>query len=200
MARGVLAAICFLGVSWFLAGDIIRSRFQDISFTKAALEEAQSGESENSFQWRLINWGVLVSLGSEHPLMGHGAGMTMVLNPLVSPVNGVPFNAHNDFVRWFFEGGVLGLCSYMLYCVLLCRWAIRKARRIGPTQSATAFATAAAWLALLLLSAGTPEVSLQTAVQYQLYGLLALLSVGHVAGIIERQPEERNSASVPQRS
>ena len=199
MARGLLAAMCFLGVSWVLAGDIIRSRFQDISFSKAAVEAAQSGESENSFQWRLINWGVLVSLGTEHPLIGHGAGMTMVLNPLVSPVNGVPFNAHNDFVRWFFEGGALGLSCYLLYCVLLCRWAVREARRIGRTHSATAFATAAAWLALLLLSGGTPEISLQTAVQYQLYGLLALLSVGHIVHVIEHQPEGHKSASAPQR-
>ena len=200
MARGVLAAICFLGVSWLIAGDTIRNRFQDISFSRAAIEAAQSGESENSFQWRLINWGVLVSLGTEHPLVGHGAGMTMVLNPLVSPVNGVPFNAHNDFVRWFFEGGTLGLFCYVLYCVLLCRWAVREARRIERTYSATAFATAAAWLALLLLSAGTPEISLQTAVQYQLYGLLALLSVGHTAHVIEHQPEAHNSATAPQQS
>ena len=197
LKRVMIAAVCFALVSWFIAGDAIRARFQDISFGRAALEAVAAGESENSFQWRLMNWGQLVALGTEHSIIGHGAGMTMVLNPLVSSVNGVPFNAHNDFVRWFFEGGTFGLICYTLYCILLCRWSIRQARRAPQGRSPTAFAVAAAWLALLLLTAGTPEISLQTAVQYELYGFLALLSVSHIAKLSESRAGEQHPAMLP---
>jgi len=197
VSRVMIAALCFAAVSWFVGGDVIRARFQDISFSRAAVEAVAAGESENSFQWRLMNWGLLIALGTEHSLTGHGAGMTMVLNPLVSPVNDVPFNAHNDFVRWFFEGGILGLTCYSLYCILLCRWSIRQARRAPHGRSSTAFAVAAAWLALLLLTAGTPEISLQTAVQYELYGMLGLLSVSHLGDLAERPAGEHHYAIAP---
>jgi cytochrome bd-type quinol oxidase subunit 2 len=104
-------------------------------------------------------------------------GMTTVLNPLVSSENGVPFNAHNDFVRFFFEAGVLGLFCYLMYGLLISRWAIRQAREASAARWASAFAVAATWVALFFLTGGTPELSLQTAILYELYGMLALLAV-----------------------
>jgi O-antigen ligase len=97
--------------------------------------------------------------------------MTMHLNPLFDLNSGLPFNAHNDFVRFFFEGGLLGLLCYVAYGVLLCRWAIhRAATREG-------LGLAAALVAMLFLTAGTTELSLHTANLYTLYGMLALVSV-----------------------
>src|SRR5206468_3336094 len=78
---------------------------------------------------------VLVALGMAHPLVGHGAGMTIVLNPMINGRTGLPYNAHNDFVRVFFEGGALGLVSYVVYGVLLCKWALQKARHAPVHQA-----------------------------------------------------------------
>ena len=69
-------------------------------------------------------------MGMEHPVTGHGTGMTTVLNPLVNRANGVPYNAHNDFVRFFFETGLLGSLCYAIYAIMLCRWVLRRARII----------------------------------------------------------------------
>jgi O-antigen ligase len=181
LVRGFVIVALTAGLAWWLAGGVIRQRFVNLSLGTAAWEAARSGTSENSFTWRLINWAGLVSLGLRHPFAGHGAGMTMVLNPLVSPANAVPFNAHNDFVRFFFEEGILGLACFLIYGVLLCGWVLGRARAAAPERAASAYAVAAAWLAMFFLTAGTPELSLQTAILYELYGMAALLNASQQA-------------------
>ncbi len=175
LGRSLAVVLVLVAVGWLLAGNLVRERFADLSLGRSALDAAQSGASENSYTWRLINWTVLIDLGLEHPVTGHGAGMTTVLNPIVNMDNGVPYNAHNDLVRFFFESGLLGLLCYLVYALLLCRWAVHWARAAAPEFSATALAIAATWLAFLLLSLGNTELSLNTAILYTMYGMLALV-------------------------
>ena len=172
----IIAVVMALG--WGLFGGAIRQRFANISVDREVVEAALEGQSENSFTWRILNWGILVRMGLERPVIGHGAAMTTVINPLVNiDYGGKPFNAHNDFVRWFFEGGVLGLTCYLIYGILLCRWALRRSLSATRQASPAAFAIAAALVSMIFLSLGTTEYSSQTAVLYQFHGLLALLSV-----------------------
>jgi len=187
---GALAAV-FAALSWLAVGPYIRERFTHLDLVGATLELARGGESENSFTWRIMNWGVLVSLGLQHPLVGHGAGMTTVLNPIVNQINGLPYNAHNDFVRFFFEGGSIGLACYGVYVLTLCLWAVRKARAAPPAEAPRAFGVTSALLALLLLTGGTPEISLDTAVLYELYGMLALLGASATRLRDGRTPDSR---------
>ncbi len=170
LARGALLLAVFALLGWLVAGGFIRERFADVSLSSAVWQEAAAGTSENSFTWRLINWRGLIVLGLAHPWMGHGAMMTIHLNPLFNSDNGVPFNAHNDFVRFFFEGGLLGLLCYVGYGALLCRWAVRRA--VTPEG----LGLAAALVAMFFLTAGTTELSLHTANLYTLYSLLALVT------------------------
>jgi O-antigen ligase len=173
LVRGLVLFGAFALLGWILLGTYVRQRFVDLDFSSFALDLARTGTSENSLTWRIFNWAGLISLGLVHPWVGHGAGMTTVLNPLISPVNGVPFNAHNDFVRFFFEGGLIGLACYAIYCVLLCSWVVRVAKRRG-NQDPRLLGLAAGFVSLLLLTGGMAELSLNTAVQYELYGMLAL--------------------------
>jgi O-antigen ligase len=170
-----LFGVLILGLAWWVAGDLIRERFANLSFSREVWDAAATGQSENSFTWRLLNWGVLLQMGMAHPFVGHGAGMTTVLNPLISPINDLPFNAHNDFVRFFFETGLLGLCCYVLYAASLCYWTLKQARQARRENASTAYGVAAALVSVLFLSLGTTEVSLNTAILYQLYGMLALV-------------------------
>ena len=172
----IIAVVMVLG--WGVFGGAIRQRFANISVDREVVEAALEGQSENSFTWRILNWGILVRMGLERPVIGHGAAMTTVINPLVNiDYGGKPFNAHNDFVRWFFEGGVLGLLCYLVYGFLLCRWALRRSLSATSQAAPAAFAIAAALISMIFLSLGTTEYSSQTAVLYQFHGLLALLSV-----------------------
>jgi O-antigen ligase len=118
--------------------------------------------------------------------------MTTHLNPLVNSENGVPFNAHNDYVRFFFEGGIGGLAFYLCYQALLVRWVIRHARSSSPAQAATGRGLAAALLGMTFLTGGTTELSLHTADLYLLYGMLALVGV---SGAREAIGERRDTVS-----
>jgi O-antigen ligase len=182
LGRGLAVVLLTAALGWWLAGGLIRERFVNLNLGRAAWEAARTGASENSFTWRLINWGGLVAMGLEHPLTGHGAGMTTVLNPLVSPANGIPFNAHDDYVRFFFESGLVGVACYVIYGLLLCGWVVSRAGGVTPERAATAYAVAAAWIAMLFLTAGTPELSLQTAGLYELYGMAGLLLAPELSG------------------
>jgi O-antigen ligase len=176
--RTLAVIAIFLALGWGIFGGSIRQRFATITVDREVLEAALAGQSENSFTWRILNWGILVRMGMQRPVIGHGAAMTTVLNPLVNvDYGGKPFNAHNDFVRWFFEGGVLGLVCYVVYGVLLCRWALRRSLTASREAAPAAFAVAAALMAMIFLSLGTTEYSSQTAVLYQFHGILALLTV-----------------------
>ena len=187
--RLVIALAAVGGIVWWLTGGIIVQRFAGIAFGASSWQDALAGESENSYQWRLINWSGLILLGLNHPWLGHGAGMTTHLNPLINSENGVPFNAHNDYVRFFFEGGIMGLACYGVYQALLCLWVIRRARGIPRERSGTAIALGASLLGMTFLTGGTTELSLHTANQYSLYGVLALVSAGAVPAPFERPRE-----------
>jgi O-antigen ligase len=177
LIRGLLvvALICFVG--WLVAGNLIRSRFADITFGSVAWDQALLGMSENSFTWRLITWRVLFSLGLEHPLTGHGLGMTSVLDPVVDYRTGIPFHAHNDFVQFFFEGGSLGLLCYVVYGVLLCRWALRRTHAAPASRAPDGYGVTAALVALMFLSLGATDLTLSSALLHGLYGMLALVGI-----------------------
>src|SRR5205085_1196493 len=113
----------------------------------------------------------LIALGLDNPVTGHGLGMTTVLNPVTDFATGLPYTAHDDFVRIFFEAGAAGLLCYLLYGTLLARWALTKARRAQAPHSSSAVAITAALVALFFLTAGTPEWGTQTAVQFEVYGM-----------------------------
>jgi hypothetical protein len=174
--RILAVSVVVLALVWGTGGGLIRDRFTSISMDRKAVEAALEGRSENSFTWRILLWRMLIQMSLERPVSGHGAGMTTVLNPLVNvEYDRKPFNAHNDFVRWFFEGGALGLLCYVVYGVTICWWALRRSLAASRDAAPGALAVAAALIATIWLSLGTTEYSSQTAVLYQFNGMLALL-------------------------
>jgi O-antigen ligase len=190
-----------LAVSWAITGSAVRERFADITVNREVMEAALAGESENSFTWRVLNWGTLVRMGLEKPVVGHGAAMTTVLNPLTNrDYGGKPFNAHDDFVRWFFEGGVLGLICYLVYGVMLCRWVLRKASSAGARAGPGAYAVAASLIAMIFLSLGTVEYSSQTAILYQFSGILGFMSVVPGDTLVHSMNHDRKSPEPVARS
>ena len=162
-------------LAWLVFGAQIVERFSGVSITASAVQEALVSGSQNSFQWRIVNWAVLIQLGFAHPIVGHGLGMTTVLNPLIQASSGVPFNAHNDYVRFFFEGGLLGLGLYTGFAITFARWLWRARRGLRAADQSIAHAAIGSLAALFLFSAGTTEMSLQSAVLYPAYLLLGIL-------------------------
>ena len=198
LARSGLLVVAFGLLAAWIARPYVRERFANLSLGRGALEAALSGESENSYEWRLLNWSVLTSIGLEHPIVGHGSGMTTVLNPLTNAENGIGYNAHNDFVRFFFEAGFLGLAGYLIYGIMFCSWVVRAARRAPLKHAAGSFAIASAWLSLLLLTLGNTELSLHTANLYTLYGMTGLMAGVTRAEGTNGLQREASSSSIDQ--
>ena len=194
-ARVVGLAMVVAIAGWLAFGDAIRERFLGIAISSDAVYEALSGGSQNSFQWRVINWATLLQLGMERPLLGHGLGMTMVLNPLISPGSNKPFNAHDDFVRFFFEGGVVGLALHALQLGLFALWLWRVSRQTRGARSVEVNAIVASLLALYLFTGGTTEMSLNTAVNYEVFLLIGLLCASRRLSRAERGAETAGIAS-----
>jgi len=176
LVRGAVVIIVFLVVTWPITSRLVADRFAGLRFGSEALEAARTGETENSLEWRLMNWGGLIALGLDHPYTGNGLNMTTTLNPLTDYATGIPYTSHDDFVRVFFECGLVGLGAYVLYGILLALWALRQAREARAVDAPSAFAVAAALIAMFFATAGTPEFGTQTAVQYEIYGMLALMT------------------------
>jgi O-antigen ligase len=170
---GAIAALVIVG--WLVFGGQISERFSGISITSGAIQEALTSGSQNSFQWRIVNWAILIQLGLSHPIVGHGLGMTTVLNPLIQASSGIPFNAHDDYVRFFFEGGLIGVALYSAFVATLALWLFRSRRSLQDADRSVGYAIIASLASLYVFSAGTTEMTLQTGVLCQTYLLIAIL-------------------------
>ena len=81
--------------------------------------EMGGGESHltrlNSFAWRLSLWGAALDWMSPfHYLFGYGVGAFRENAGVFFPSGGnVRWDAHNVYIQWFFDTGVIGVVSYL---------------------------------------------------------------------------------------
>lgn len=65
-----------------------------------------SNSDGNSFNWRLAHWDTLLKAWRQSPTFGYGLGTTSIIGGN---------EAHNDYVRWLVEGGVVGLGLFLTF-------------------------------------------------------------------------------------
>lgn len=70
--------------------------------TTVSIDQATSGQTTNSLDWRFYNWKRLIAIWHEHPLQGWGMGAT---NAEIQPIGKQP---HSEYVRILVEFGILG--------------------------------------------------------------------------------------------
>jgi O-antigen ligase len=73
----------------------------DIDISRAIL--LQQGDN-NSFNWRIAQWYMLLGRWQDYPILGHGLGLSV-------QVAGNGFLPHNDYIRFLVEGGIVGLAT-----------------------------------------------------------------------------------------
>ncbi|MEO1377926.1 MAG: O-antigen ligase family protein [Cyanobacteria bacterium J06635_10] len=65
----------------------------------------------NSANWRIAQWTFLIDAWKQSPLLGYGLGTSKFIT--------IEQNyAHNDYLRFLAEGGILGLISFMVFLVV----------------------------------------------------------------------------------
>ncbi|MBX2864704.1 MAG: O-antigen ligase family protein [Leptolyngbyaceae cyanobacterium MAG.088] len=72
------------------------------------LQHADSVEYANSFNWRLAHWADLLQRLHWHPWLGYGLATTKSISTFNN-------TAHNDYVRFLFEGGIIGFIAFLLF-------------------------------------------------------------------------------------
>lgn len=182
MILPVLVVGC-LGALFF--GDRIAARFSDVRTDLSLRRIVAWNQHQNSFEWRIYNWFVLVNIGLRHPVLGHGTGATNEVNPVLAVNRELQesrgYSAHNEFVAFFVEYGAAGVLVLALYFGLLLRWLWRRRRRMRLAgQPAAEFAGAGLEILLgfLVISVFTASPLSSTASYYVVTCLLALVQVG----------------------
>ena len=128
----------------FWAPDYLKER---MTGTQVESESSDDSALESSAQIRVDTWRAIVRVVSEHPLDGVGfSGLGYVL-PFAGEELGVEVkdSAHNTYMRFLGEMGVLGLLLFVLLlwrCWALARDGMRLARDRAERQLALGFAAA----------------------------------------------------------
>jgi O-antigen ligase len=132
--RRMLGPILFVVlVGGIVFGPRVVARFSDVHSHISLTRLMANREMENSFEWRVYNWLILISVGMEKPILGHGTFTTAAVNPNLSGEtrsDARGFVAHNEFVGYFVEHGLVGVAILTAYFVILLRWILRLRRRL----------------------------------------------------------------------
>lgn len=124
----------------------IRDRLLDLGSGTEAVGYAKL----NSFAWRLSIWeSGLQWMRPSHYLSGYGLEAFRHFSQTFFPAaNKMNWGAHNVYVQWFFDAGVLGLCAYLfLYARMV--WTLKSLLR---SDKLAAFITIAIVLVYLVVS------------------------------------------------
>lgn len=107
----LLAIIGFLFVSSDLGQERLQSLYgtpllnPDIDWSRAVLLQWEDG---NSFNWRIAQWTYLLQSWQKYPIWGYGLGTD-------SKVSVFDTAAHNDYIRFLVEEGIVGLTTFLAF-------------------------------------------------------------------------------------
>lgn len=134
----------------FLAGLLVpavRERLLDLSDAREFGHQAKL----NSFAWRLALWGAALEwMEPQRYLLGYGIGSFRENTvTFFSRSAGLKWDAHNVYVQWFFDVGLLGLAAYLwIHGRLL--YLLRPLRTIDPLAAFITFSMTGSYLMVSL--------------------------------------------------
>jgi O-antigen ligase len=92
----------------------VRDRLLDLGSGNEYVQYAKL----NSFAWRLLLWKSSMEwMSTAHSMAGYGLNSFKHYSPIFFPLAGTTnFGAHNTYIQWFFETGVVGvICAVWLH-------------------------------------------------------------------------------------
>lgn len=124
---------------------------------------------DSSISWRLSIWkdGISATIGNSRTLFGSGMNTFSTVSEHIRGLSQGPSNdPHNDFVKFFVEGGVIGLGIFILYLALIARGLLRQFNTSQNAESKTAFLILFAFFASLMLASLSDNIFKNTPVQW----------------------------------
>lgn len=150
------------------------------SFHNRVIESFQP-DPDSSLVWRQTLWQDVTrySIQEEHMLLGSGMDTFPKVSESIRGTNHGPNDPHNDFVKLFVEGGIVGLSIFILYLFSLGYLLIKKYRESRKESALKlAFGILFIFFLTLELSALTDNIFKNTPVQWLFFiAFGALLSL-----------------------
>ncbi len=160
-----------------LAGAIIlvpsvRERVADIR--ERQVERLAWGAPENSMQWRIGHWKEAIGLANQRPVTGLGLGTFTASSEV---------EVHNDYIRAYTDGGMVGLLAYlvMIAGLLSTAWKSLRSPATGVAH-AVAVGFAGCAVAFMLVSASDNVVT-SLAVMSYFAAFAALATRAHTTSV-----------------
>lgn len=172
-----LAVLALVGaVALFLASDFGRLRIASLQEMPDLHEVVSAGTVTNSTTWRVYHWKLLAMEWLKRPVLGYGLHTTA---ETVSPWQA---EAHNDYLRYLVETGVVGTLCFVSFLCAVGRSLVgrlRQDRRAGRPISLAlvCFAVFCAWL----VGSVGGNIMTNTAFQYSFWALLGVVMAGEDA-------------------
>ena len=167
----LLTAIFVIYQSNYIIG-FFTARFNNITSSKM---------EESSLATRLYIWSNMVKVSFNHPLLGTGLSTFELYS---EKELGFSAMAHNDFLRIFFETGIIGLLSYLYLLYKVIKVNYKNSRKLKYSIN-----TIIMWLFIIFaaMSIGDNIIDMLSS---QLYlWVLVAISHGNVDGVHSRMPE-----------
>lgn len=149
---------------------------------QARVVESFQADPDSSLVWRQTLWHDVTrhSIQEDRLLLGSGMDTFPKVSESVRGTNQGPNDPHNDFVKFFVEGGLVGLGIFLLYLFSLGYLLIKKYRQARPGSALRlAFGIMFIFFLTLELSALTDNIFKNTPVQwlfFTAFGALLALS------------------------
>lgn len=145
---------------------------------QARVTESFTPDPDSSLVWRQTLWKDVTrySIQEERLLLGSGMDTFPKVSESVRGTNHGPNDPHNDFVKFFVEGGLVGVGIFILYLVSLGYLMIKKYRASRPGSALRlAFGIMFIFFLTLELSALTDNIFKNTPVQWLFFTALGAL-------------------------
>lgn len=108
-SRIIIFIILLFFLFSFSHTDTGKKRIEEIRTMPTIIETIEGEVVTNSFTWRLVNWKLLFKQWLKRPILGYG----LATHGLVNPWHGCV--AHNDYLRFLVELGLLGFGFYLWF-------------------------------------------------------------------------------------
>jgi hypothetical protein len=133
-----------------------------------ALQEVWDREIvTNSFSWRIVNWKLLYEQWTKTPYLGYG----LYTIGLVNPWRG--YAAHNDYIRFLIELGIVGIAIYLWFQFKIASILIKKYKHCkNIEQKYLAMVMGGIYISMIIGSSVDNHIS-YTTFQFYFWALLA---------------------------
>lgn len=88
----------------------------------------ETGVNLNAYAWRQLLWENTLNFVKDSPIIGYGLESFVKYSPVFFPLEPRGTKAHNIYIMFYFEAGILGLMAFTWLMGRICLWIVQRWR------------------------------------------------------------------------